>query len=316
MITRCLICNEEGINTTGVPHDDSTVYDCPICGRYAFTIEAHQMLIPQVEDNAYKRAVLSHYVWRSQSSGQVVKIYSDVLERVISNKLPNAAEQANNFILWLGNNSDAPGSIVERSIRSLEPIIGALGKDGVTFVLISLENKGLIGTASSFDDSVELSLRFDGWKYFEELHCGHLDSQKAFMAMEYGHITINKAYLECFKPAVHQAGFELVRLDEKPKAGLIDDRLRVEIMTSTFIVVDLTYDNNGAYWEAGYADGLDKPVIYTCKKSYFKKKSGTHFDTNHHQTVLWENDNYSDAMEELKSIIRATLPEQAKMQDD
>jgi nucleoside 2-deoxyribosyltransferase len=60
-----------------------------------------------------------------------------------------------------------------------------------------------------------------------------------------------------------------------------------EIRMCRFLIADLTCGNQGAYWEAGYAEGLGKPVIYTCNKSYFDKE-GTHFDTNHHQTVLWD----------------------------
>jgi nucleoside 2-deoxyribosyltransferase len=60
----------------------------------------------------------------------------------------------------------------------------------------------------------------------------------------------------------------------------------VEIRACRFLIADLTHANNGAYWEAGFAEGLGKPVTYTCKKSEFAKAS--HFDTNHHLTVLWE----------------------------
>jgi len=35
--------------------------------------------------------------------------------------------------------------------------------------------------------------------------------------------------------------------------------------------------NPGAYWEAGYAEGLGKPVIYTCEEAKFVEAS--HFDT-------------------------------------
>jgi nucleoside 2-deoxyribosyltransferase len=63
---------------------------------------------------------------------------------------------------------------------------------------------------------------------------------------------------------VAATGFILRRLDDEPKAGLIDDRMRAEIQASRFVIVDLTHMNRGAYWEAGYAEGLGKPVIYTC----------------------------------------------------
>ena len=91
-----------------------------------------------------------------------------------------------------------------------------------------------------------------------------------------------------FRKAVRQAGFELIRLDDSPPAGLIDDRLRVEIQSSDFLIADLTHDNLGAYWEVGYAEGLGKPVVYTCEKTKFDQEE-THFDTNHHLLALRGN---------------------------
>lgn len=82
------------------------------------------------------------------------------------------------------------------------------------------------------------------------------------------------------------------------------------------MIADLTHQNRGAYWEAGFAEGLGKPVIYTCRKDVFEDKTkGTHFDTNHHLTVVWEPDNLDDAVERLKATIRATLPDEAKLGD-
>ena len=117
-----------------------------------------------------------------------------------------------------------------------------------------------------------------------------------------------------FKPSVKQAGFDLIKLDDEPKAGLIDDRLRVEIQSSQFLIADLSHDNPGAYWEAGYAEGLGKPVIYTCEKSKFETDK-THFDTNHHLTIIWGLDNPDHAGKSLKATIRATFPGIAKMED-
>jgi len=73
----------------------------------------------------------------------------------------------------------------------------------------------------------------------------------------------------------------------------------------------------GAYWEAGYAEGLGKHVIYTCKKTVFKdEKKKPHFDTNHHLTVLWDSDCPKEAAARVKNTIRATLPGEAKMSDE
>ena len=63
----------------------------------------------------------------------------------------------------------------------------------------------------------------------------------------------------------------------------------MEIRTSRFLIADLTHENPGAYWEAGYAEGLGKPVIYTCEKKKFENQVKTHFDTNHHLTLQWDS---------------------------
>ncbi len=69
------------------------------------------------------------------------------------------------------------------------------------------------------------------------------------------------------------------------------------------------------YGEAGFAEGLGKPVIYTCEKSYFEGHR-SHFDTNHRQTIVWSGGQLSEAGKSLKTTIRATLPSEAKMFDD
>jgi nucleoside 2-deoxyribosyltransferase len=70
------------------------------------------------------------------------------------------------------------------------------------------------------------------------------------------------------------------------EAGVIDNLLRVRIRDAAFVLADLTHANNGAYWEAGFAEGLGKPVIYLCEKGRFDETK-PHFDTNHCTTVTW-----------------------------
>jgi nucleoside 2-deoxyribosyltransferase len=112
---------------------------------------------------------------------------------------------------------------------------------------------------------------------------------------------------------VKDTGFQLYRLDDKPEAGLIDARLRNEIRNCRFLIADLSHGNSGSYWEAGYAEGLGKPVIYTCKKSVFEGKvadiARPHFDTNHHLTLLWEQADPQSAASRLKETIRLSIPE-------
>lgn len=111
-----------------------------------------------------------------------------------------------------------------------------------------------------------------------------------------------------------RADFELRILTDRQPAGLIDDQLRVALRASRFVIADLTHGNNGAYWEAGFAEGLGRPVIYTCRKAEWDVRK-THFDTNHLVTIIWEPNQLEDAGTRLTATIRATLPGEARLRD-
>ena len=105
------------------------------------------------------------------------------------------------------------------------------------------------------------------------------------------------------------------------RAGLIDAIMEHEIRRCRFVVADLSDDNAGAYWEAGFAEGLGKPVFYICCEKEpsdptIDKK--THFDTNHRQTVSWSPDpvSFETTSEKLKAVIRNTLLGDAKQDDN
>ena len=90
--------------------------------------------------------------------------------------------------------------------------------------------------------------------------------------------------------------------------GVIDNIMRTHIRDSAFVIADLTHDNPGAYWEAGYAEGLGKPVVYICEKAKFNERS-THFDTNHCTTVVWSKHNLARFCAELVATLRRSLDE-------
>jgi len=108
------------------------------------------------------------------------------------------------------------------------------------------------------------------------------------------------------KPAIREAGYDLVDMRDVARAGVIDNIMRAQIADSAFVIVDLTHDNSGAYWEAGYAEGLGKPVIYICEKTKFEEAS-THFDTNHCTTVPWSSDDPDGFHRELIATLRRSL---------
>lgn len=284
-----------------------------------------------LRDDPEKIARLSHWIKTkdealkqmpvdAQGGRERVRLSTELVTKIVQEPRPSLAEQADNFVRWLGDNTQAGGDPVRCDLPAIEAIVGSATSREFLFVFDHLKNQGMVAGGRHFDKinkatHIEATLTFPGVQRYDELKRATSDSRKAFMAMEYGHNDLDGMYKDVFKPAVRETGFDLFILPERPKAGLIDDRLRVEIRTSRFLVADLTHENAGAYWEAGYAEGLGKPVIYTCKKQKFEECK-THFDTNHHLTIRWDCAKPQDAATELKATIRATLPEEAKMPVD
>jgi hypothetical protein len=178
-----------------------------------------------------------------------------------------------------------------------------------------LNLKKLYDLAARGNNVLALKLTIVGWEKHEELRKRTIESHTAFMAMKFGLADLNRVVDECFRPAVARTGFELRLLTDKQPAGLIDDQMRAAILASRFVISDLTHGSPGAYWEAGFGEGLGLPVIYTCEKSKWDEKK-THFDTNHLVTIIWDTAELKTAEDALTATIRATLRAEAKQTDD
>lgn len=316
MSNGCPICGTVLVVDGGMPTGDSQCYSCPRCGDFHLS-GSFAATIKNKLDNYDKVAVLSHAIRKMQRNIDTPMLEDDLVEKILKmNKVPSHTEQANNFILWLGDNSVGFSEWVEVQMEWHISVMGAKTLKGFRSICNYLVKSRLIegdfGTASSWG---RYYLTFEGWDYYEQLKKGALNSRKAFMAMKFKNPELDKMFLDHFVPAVLKTGFDLITLNDSKRAGLIDDRLRVEIRTSRFLIADLTHDNGGAYWEAGFAEGLGKPVIYTCEKKKFDKEK-THFDTNHHLTVVWDSAHPEQVVQDLKDTIRATLPAEAKLTDD
>ena len=133
------------------------------------------------------------------------------------------------------------------------------------------------------------------------------------MAMRFGDATLERmvqiALTRCRAQRLY-----LRKLNDEQPAGLIDNQIRAALLSARFVIADLSHANLGAYWEAGFAEGLGRPVMYTCEKSVWDQKK-THFDTNHMLTIIWHKSDSKRAEDQLVAAIRATLRSEAAQTD-
>jgi nucleoside 2-deoxyribosyltransferase len=323
MDQQCLICERPAT----VSGDSYRHTDCSRCGDWE--------LIPSKLDSGSTFADLMGHgrvsVFRRSNLSAIVRRQSENCRRVsvpmedlanwgLDEPLPKPRQQCDDLVRLIGNNQIGPADWVAYTTDFLEAWIGSPiysdGSQSLGWLLSYSELKDLLRCRDESNGLIGLNLTYLGWDRYEAINRNSTESINAFMAMKFGDEILDSVVENDFKSAVKATGFTLKRLIDDQPAGLIDDQLRVQIRNSAFVIVDLSHENKGAYWEAGFAEGLGKPVIYTCRKDVWDNpETKPHFDTNHLVTIIWDPNDREDAAKRLKATIRATLPERAVMED-
>jgi nucleoside 2-deoxyribosyltransferase len=173
----------------------------------------------------------------------------------------------------------------------------------ITALRSYLKDGGLISSFyEEHDNYQDYKLTAKAWELIAELTKKQKEMNQGFIAMSFSDET--EAISNSFKIAIDACGYVPKRIDEKEHNNQIVPEIFYEIEQSKFIVVDVTYQNDGAYYEAGYAQALGKQVIICCRKNEFNDKK-PHFDISQKSMIVWENE--EELVEKLKKRIQATV---------
>jgi nucleoside 2-deoxyribosyltransferase len=170
----------------------------------------------------------------------------------------------------------------------------------------------------------KFTLTLEGWKIVNNLRKCHSKSTQVFVAMWF-HEKMNSIYDNGFEPAIRDAGYSPMVIRKHIHENRIDDEIEVQIRKSRLLVVDVTGDRSGVYYEAGFAKGLGIPVIWCCNQSWkvrLQKNIGPdsmevesdttnwtsmmHFDTRQYTHILWKDE--QDLRDQLSIRIQSMLP--------
>lgn len=135
------------------------------------------------------------------------------------------------------------------------------------------------------------------------------DSTQAFVAMWFDK-SLGFLYPEAIKPAIEDAGYDALIINEEHFLDKIDDQIIAGIKRSLFVVADFTHGEDGArgsvYYEAGFAQGLGKDVIFTCRKDIVDNNE-IHFDIRQYPYVVWEQSKLEEFRKSLASRIERVI---------
>lgn len=172
-------------------------------------------------------------------------------------------------------------------------------------LLRMLEESGFVQGFFSQDGGANVRPTVAGWQELDNLKRPRTDSAQAFVAMWFSALT-TEAYTSGIEPALNATGYKSIRIDKKEHNNKIDDEILAEIRRSRFLIADFTCEpknvRGGVYYEAGFAQGLGIPVIWTCKDASL---ADLHFDTRQYSHIVWKTP--ADLLTQLKNRIGATI---------
>ena len=172
----------------------------------------------------------------------------------------------------------------------------------VIYLVRYLSEKGWI--REEYPHTWNFQLTVDGHSQVAQLQSAPLTAQ-AFVAMWISKET-EEAFERGLRLGIKDAGYDALRIDKKDDLVKIDDEIISEIRRSRLLVADFTQGEDGArggvYFEAGFALGLEIPVIFTCRRDLVDK---LHFDTRQYAHILW--DGPDDLRVAIRDRIRARI---------
>ena len=141
----------------------------------------------------------------------------------------------------------------------------------------------------------------EGFSRVEKLGSSVSESKQGFVAMWFDP-SLDDIWQHGLSEGIQAAGYLPMRIDGKEHNFKICDQIVAEIRRSRFIVADFTGHRGGVYYEAGFAGGLNIPVIFTCRKDCI---DDLHFDVRQFNTIAWND--AADLAKRLTARICATI---------
>lgn len=312
-------------------------YKCPVCGR--FELKANESskelncnhLASYLVYNGFPSDDLSesrYYTVLDKEACDELKTNPDngrpvhIDGQMIENWYPETfSERIDRILLYLDKHTQHMGETLSLNRKELTGVFFVdqwEGEKGKIFPLSSsitlrsevniqneksyiadyLRQQSLVDTHLYTNGAGRIRIMPNGYVRLDALKGRSVTGKNAFVAMQFGEAT--QPLREAIRKGIADAGYNATFIDEVQHNNLITPEILKYIRDSKFVVVDLTHQNNGAYFEEGYAMGIGKPVIQLCQKD-----TKLHFDIAQKNTIMWDTE--GDIPHRLTNRIRATI---------
>lgn len=227
------------------------------------------------------RANLSGWLFHRNAEGSFPTLTREIVMTVLARRLPPIAERAD---LLLQEALKGQTSLGDRfDINEPRFVAATYSQDAkeVSYLLRMLSDRGLM-QATALGGKCEILP--GGYVEADALARRTGPSDKGFVAMSFDE-SLDQVYRDGLQVGIMNAGYDPVRIDRVEHTNRIDDEIIARIRTASFVVADFTGHRGGVYFEAGFALGLNLPVIWTCRK---EDMADLHFDIRQYNTIDWD----------------------------
>lgn len=302
---RCPLCSKD--DAVIVDRDEElgkVTWKCPWC--YSFVLR-----LPFSKDGLLPKAAVPILrglsVERGLRNEPPLTITHDNIEDLVIQGPRNPVEQSERLLLNLSHKSSEPTIPTSLTSFGHRGMAFASATDAFVNWLTFLQAEGLIlldGKRQDQANDLSFRLTLAGWRRVGELETQGKSATGAFVAMPFKP-EFDELWSSGIKPAIEATGWQAVRADKTEHNQRIDDWIMNQIQASRFVIVESTGSNPGACFEAGYALGLRKPVLWVAQKSSLKE--GLHFDIRQYNHLAWTEGDESDLGGRLQERILNTV---------
>ncbi len=346
-MSKCNFCNSDVTFGGG----EFPIVHCPICGKYRILHRLSLDLgIYKINKEPFRNFLYYHkddnkvyYIGTKEDidefpKNQLSKFNILVSKEEIQNWLPQSiSDKIDLILLTMGQRVKYAGDTCFIHIGEDDPLLFITHNDideddkdicaeiQAKFILDAMTELGYIkyevNQTSAFNIaySFEITILVKGYSRIYELQKNQSNNKDVFVAMSFHKSADDIRH--AIKKGIDNAQYSSLLMDEiVHNHQIVPEMLRL-IKESRFMIMDITQPNFGAYYEAGYAQGLGKEVIVTCSQEVWDKKDFScdkdkncvykqistkpHFDIAQKQVLKWKD--YDNLTKQLTEWIKLLI---------
>ena len=315
----CPVC-EMCVATHDATYKDVIRYDCGLCGVYYIPVSDRgadtinkfdkEQLAQYLYYNKGKKRLLFLQELKSKDTMKQFDGYQFITPKDVENWYPKTfAQKADKVLLKLAEKAVFDGAYIEMTDQEKKAMyfacspkkyvveFGEAREIQVRYMENFLQKQEYI----VIDKNGRIQLTPKALDRVYELQKNNADNDRAFVAIQFDVST--QDLRERIREGLQMAGYQAIIMDEEHYNGQIVPEMLHQINTCNFVVAELTSKNQNVYFEAGYATGQNKEVIYLCNGE--KLDTSPQFDVAQYNLLTYKK--IDEIPQKLKARIEATI---------